>query len=292
MTAVLLLGAGGFLGRHIHRAFLADDWDVTEGPSRRRCDLADLTVAGLARLTAGMDVVVNATGAVTGDDRELARTNVDLVARLVAACPPATRLVQLGSLAEYGPGRVEPWRERDDCRPVSAYGRSKARGSDLVLAATAAGDADAVVLRIANPVGERQPETSVLGRVATAVRADPDGEVTVGALDGLRDFVSACDVARAVVVAAGAALPARHRVFNVGTGHATSVREAVRQLLVLTDFRGLLREIDVAGSTRSASVDCSVADPSLAREHLGWSASDSLSQALSAVAADCARVPA
>jgi len=73
--------------------------------------------------------------------------NVDLVTRLVAACSPDTRLVQLGSLAEYGPGRVEPWRESDDCRPVSAYGRTKARGSERVLAATVAGDVDAVVLR-------------------------------------------------------------------------------------------------------------------------------------------------
>jgi nucleoside-diphosphate-sugar epimerase len=58
-------------------------------------------------------------------------------------------------------------------------------------------------------------------------------------------------------------------VFNVGSGRAVPVREAVRLLAQVAGFDGQIHE-DAAGSARSATVDWALADCTRAGAVLGW----------------------
>ena len=282
---LLILGASGFLGRHVWRQAAAAGAEVvTAGragppagsPAHRQVDLAADGPDLIAEMIASVapDVVANCAGATTGGPDLLAAANVTgtyaLVRAMLEAGNPA-RLVHLGSAAEYG--RVEPGlasSESSPCRPVAAYGATKLAGTRLVELARAAGGLDAVVLRVFNPVGAGAPENSLPGRVAAALRQAlaSGADVRLGSLDAARDFVDARDIAAAVLAAAAAPeLP--HAVLNVGSGTGVPARMLVKELVAISGYAGLVHE-DSPGPARSGDVPWSQADITLARQDLDW----------------------
>ncbi|AHH95438.1 NAD-dependent epimerase/dehydratase family protein [Kutzneria viridogrisea] len=280
MTRVLLIGANGFLGAHVKRALTgaAGTSVVTAGRSAS-CDFAlDLVTGGVAGVLAALeqaepDVVVNCAGKVAGPPDVLAEGNITGPANLVGALLTrgcATRLVHLGSAGEYG--RVEvgtPITERTRPCPVGVYGVTKLAGTAVVSAGRAAG-LDAVVLRVFNPFGPGSPVGSLPGRLATQLRqAIAEGtDVHLGALDDVRDFVDARDVAEAVLAVCQAST-VDTGVLNVASGRATPVRQLVTTLADIAGFTGVVVEQGV-GSARSAEVPWHQADISTIGELLGW----------------------
>ncbi|MER5704803.1 NAD(P)-dependent oxidoreductase [Micromonospora sp. NPDC002296] len=260
---VAVLGGTGFVGRHVCAALTAAGAEVTtvsrtepadpdgEPPGRwAGMDLAGAPSERIAALLADLDaaVVVNCAGAVWRPTPEQLRSgNVDLVVRLMAALgrldrPP--RLVQLGSVHEYGAGAEHgPTPEDHPTAPVTDYGLSKLRGSQAVIDAARAGGLDAVVLRAANSTGPHLPRGSLLGgiagRLADFARSRPAAGVamplSLAPLTVRRDFVDIRDVADAVVSAAApAGPPLVGEVVNVGSGRAVPVRELVDLLIGLS----------------------------------------------------------
>ncbi len=293
MTRVLLLGATGFIGRHV-RAALEATPGVTGLVCPRRTEL-DLLTAEEAQLGTVLgrhepNVVVNCTGRLDGTRAELMTVHAMVTARLldaIAARAPHTRLVRLGSAGEYGPvGHGTRIKEGSKTRPVGAYGVSHLAATHLVRAAKDGG-ADAVSLRVFNPIGAGAQGNSVLVRAAERISHalhTGDDAVTMGPLGSWRDLVDARDVARAVVAAAIVpSLPAA--VVNVGRGHAVRTRDAVMALADLAGYRGRIVESGDAPA-RSQGVDWTCADPALARDTLAWAPSHSLEEALSAIWAD------
>ncbi|WP_030275492.1 NAD-dependent epimerase/dehydratase family protein [Streptomyces sp. NRRL B-24484] len=285
---VLVLGATGFLGGHIaeHLRTFPGARVLRAGHSSSadlRIDLANETVEGLAALLADLRpaAVVNCAGAVTGD--ALLQTGLNargpaVLAAALRAVLPGTRLVHLGSAAEYGAcEHGTSLAETAAARPGGLYGATKLAGTLAVTEAAAKGQ-DAVVLRVFNPIGPGAPGTSLAGRLAAELhRAGPDGTVTVGDLSAHRDFVDARDVARAV----GAALTAAHPlppVVNVAGGEARPVRAVADALVAAARFGGRIEEHG-AGSERSAAVSWQQADISTARA-LGWEPRITLAESL------------
>ncbi|QFZ20228.1 NAD-dependent epimerase/dehydratase family protein [Saccharothrix syringae] len=274
-TRVLVFGATGYLGRRVVAALTARP-GVEVVPVRRggppggdhvRHDLVSTDPADLLSSTAP-DAVVNCTGRLGGTATELVAANVTAVARLLDALPAATRLVTLGSAAEYGVVPVgRPVGEDAPEKPVSAYGATKLSATGLVRAAVAAGRADAVVLRVFNPVGAGAPHDTVLGRAVAAIRSAATG-VRLGPLGAHRDFVDVRDIAEAVALAA-LATGAPGPVLNIGSGTAVVVRDAVKLLVEESGFTGQVVESDPAPD-RSRAVDWIAADVTRAREVLGW----------------------
>jgi NDP-hexose 4-ketoreductase len=283
----LVLGASGFLGNPICQALAGAGFEVV-GVARRRGPLdgvhrrveLDLVAGGPQALAELLQaerpgVVVNAAGCVRGDEAEMTRANVELVAHLldaVTAAPRPARIVHLGSAAEYGLGSREARLAEDSpLRPVSPYGVGKARASRLLLGAFAAGTAEGAVLRVFNPIGPGAPPSSVLGRVAAEL-ARQDGaaapRVVVGPLGAWRDFVDVRDVAEAALLAATTP-EAPRRALNVARGEAVCVREAVAMLVGIARPGAEVVE-EGAGSSRSSGVDWQEADVRAAREALGW----------------------
>jgi nucleoside-diphosphate-sugar epimerase len=280
---VLLLGASGFLGRHIHQRLneagaellTAGRAPVAGWHRHVHLDLTATTAAELSDVLVAHapDVVVNAAGLTVGDSDELIATNVGGTSTLIDAlrrARPFARLVHLGSAAEYGPVPIgAPVGEGAPTRPTSVYGMTKLAATHLVVLARAAG-LDAVVLRVFNPVGPGVPPTSLPGRVVAEllrVRGAHD-QIQLGPLTDHRDFVDPRDVAEAVLAAALA--PAlRSPVLNVGSGRATPIRCLVDELLAIAGFTGDVRQ-DVARAARSADVPWQQADISAIDACLGW----------------------
>lgn len=290
---VLVLGAGGFLGRQVARHLAAQPgFAVTAAPHSAQLDLAradDRTWQALLAQTRP-DAVVNCAGRTSGDAADLWQANVTLVQALiraarVQAAPP--HLIHLGSAAEYGPqaGAVS---EDTPARPDSPYGRSKLAGTLALL--EAAPGLPVTVLRPGNPVGEGQGAQTLTGRAARLFREAVERgrpEVTFGDLSPARDFIDARDVARAVDTVLHA--PPRDPLLNVGRGEAVSARTLVAELARISRYSGHIRE-QAAGSSRSAGVAWQQLDIARLRR-AAWTPHYSLQDALHALWRDVSTQP-
>ncbi|MDI5963867.1 NAD-dependent epimerase/dehydratase family protein [Streptomyces sp. SL13] len=277
---VLLLGADGFLGRHVAERLLADPAVQLTALGRRddadvRFDLADGSPGALARFLDAVHpgVVVNCAGTTRGGARDLVRHNTVAVATVCEALRRSrcgARLVHLGCSAEYGPSPVGSSTGEDAVpRPGGPYGVSKLAAGELVLGS----DLDAIVLRVFSPVGPGTPTASPLGRLAEALRRvmqNGDPELKLGGLTAQRDFVDVRDVARAVHAAS---LSAAQGVVNIGTGRAVRLKDVVATLARAAGFDGSLHELEDPVAVPPYPDGCGVwqqADVRTARDRLGW----------------------
>nr|AID47018.1 NDP-hexose 4-ketoreductase [Streptomyces globisporus] len=291
---MVVLGGSGFLGRHLRTAYRSAGADVvgvsrTAGPAHggtgERSLAFDLAEAGrteLLDLLSGLrpDVIVNAAGAVWQvTEEEMRRANDELVAALTAAVaelPGRPRLIQLGSVHEYGAGDPDTGiTEEREPAPVNAYGRSKLRATRHVLDAAEAGELDGVVLRMANIIGPGSPAGSLLGGVAAHLQrfardsGSTDAELVLGPLRAERDFVDVRDVVDAVLAVGSApASGVSGRVVNVGSGQAVRSGRVVERLIELSGLP--VRLVERSADPNRSDLDCLWLDISRARRLLGW----------------------
>ncbi|MFI5825334.1 NAD-dependent epimerase/dehydratase family protein [Streptomyces rishiriensis] len=287
---VLLLGATGFVGRHVGAALERAGYEVLavarhprKTPASWRfhpMDLAQAESRALVELIdeARPEAVVNAAGEVWSPTADRMRhSNQVLVERLLAALAaagPRPRLVQLGSVHEYSPQPRGVWlTESSPEVPATGYGRSKLHGTRAVLRAVGTGAADAVVLRLSNVIGAGTPRGSLLGQVATQLLEGTAGgrtaEVRVSPLRSSRDFVDAQDVSRAVVAALRSP-GAAGRVVNVASGASQPVRDMVDLLISISGRPARLVERPLTQSRALTDTDWMAVEVSTARTVLGW----------------------
>ena len=291
-SIIVVLGASGFLGRHIRAAFAAAGARVVPVSRETREGVAlDLVRAGqpeLRRLCAGADVLVNAAGAVWGGtEREMTEVNAELVRRLtevLAGLPGRLRFVHLGSAYEYGPASAGVSVDEDwPSAPTTEYGRTKLLGTQAVVRAAEEGGVDGVVLRVSVACGPGAPKVSLPGIVAERLATGPD-ELRLAPLRAHRDLVDVRDVADAVLAAANAPRGAiTGDVINVGSGAAVPVRDLVDLMISLSGRPVRVVEEAVAeaagqGTRSDARWQC--LDIGRARRTLGWTPRRTLAESM------------
>lgn len=152
---VLITGANGMLGRDLQAALAGHE--VT---ALARADLDVTDAAAVAAAVHGHDAVVNCAAYTKVDDAE---THEDLAyavnatgpANLAAACAATgARLVTVSTDYVFDGDATEPYAEDLPRDPINAYGRTKAAGEELALAAHPVGT---YVVRTAWLYGEHGP---------------------------------------------------------------------------------------------------------------------------------------
>lgn len=302
----LILGGGGFAGRHVaillaragHRVILAN----RHGPS---CvfppDVAEtitwvtfeLATAEWATMIAGVDVIhhfawntIPATA--NADPVADLSGNVAATLRLLEAMrrrPDPPRLVFASSGGTvYGKLRQIPVTEAHPLAPITAYGAAKAAVELYMGYYRALYGLDCRVGRVANPfgagqdVGRGQGAATVFLHRALAnqpIEIWGDGEV-------IRDYIHIADAAAGLVRLAGAPRTDHAWIFNLASGHGVSLNGIIAELEARLERR--LHVVRQPG--RVFDVPVSVLDVSLARDVLGWAPRLSFAEGIARTVAD------
>jgi UDP-glucose 4-epimerase len=166
----------------------------------------------------------------------------------------------------YGPPEYLPIDERHPTNPQVSYGISKLAIEKYLLLFRQLHGIKPVILRLANPYGERQRVATAQGAVAVfmhralgrqCVEIWGDGSVT-------RDYLYIEDVANALLAAAK--YQGAHTMFNIGSGQGLSLN-ALLALMETTLGRAIERRYLPA---RPFDVPVNVLSAELARQELNW----------------------
>ena len=195
-------------------------------------------------------------------------------------------IVFSSSATVYGKPASVPIREDFPLSTTNPYGETKLMLERVLTDLCAAGDLKSVsILRYFNPIGAHES-----GLIGEDPRGIPNNllpyvsQVSVGKLatlrifgcdydtpdgTGVRDYIHVVDLARAHLCALDRAATVEGvEHFNIGTGHGYSVLDIVRAYEQATGKKVPF----VFGPRRPGDIAQCYADPSLAREKLGWSA--------------------
>jgi GDP-4-dehydro-6-deoxy-D-mannose reductase len=285
---VLVTGAAGFVGSWLVPALVADGHTVHAAGQEGHAFPADRAGAEWV----GMDITsTDSVAAVVervapeavyhlagqasvgdsfGDPLGTWDVNATGTLRIASALPKGARLLLVSSAEAYGavPEPEQPIREERLLRPCNPYAASKAAAE---MAALQAGDAglEVVVARSFNHTGPGQDPRFALASFArqlAVIRAGgAEPVLRVGNLSARRDLLDVRDVVRAYVTLMRAGAPGT--VYNVCSGSARSMREAVDELVELSGTRARV-EVDPE-RVRPVDVPLLLGDSARLRG-LGW----------------------
>lgn len=255
---ILVIGAAGFVGRHLLRHLSKDasldvcatklgfeTIDTSEYPDVRVFDL-DIT---LPDTTAGLlqeihpDVIIHlaAQSSVGLSFKKPELTmNINVMGSLrvmeavKAVCPGCTVLM-VGSSEQYGPVPPEllPVRETTRLEPVSPYAISKMAVESLASLYVKSYGLKFIMVRAFNHIGPGQLPLFVVSDFARQIAVIEKGEaepvIQVGNLTALRDFTDVRDIVRGYRSLTLSGRPGE--VYNIGSGHSVTVQYILDTLL-------------------------------------------------------------
>lgn len=285
---VLVTGGAGFIGHHVVKALLTENYKVvvldnfsTGMKSNLHAEAglieADITDEKIAAIFSEekFDHVIHLAAQTSvphslvfpGED---CRTNIAGSVNIMDACRhnKVKRIVFASSAAVYGDLDAIPLREDAPAHPTSFYGLSKLTVEKYLDIYHKLFSLNYAVLRYANVYGERQGDSGEGGVVSIFARKIKNAQPLEIFGDGgqTRDFIYAGDVAQANCRALSAPEAALNRVYNIGANKQTSVNDLAR---VLADTAGQKARI-VYAAPRQGDIYHSLLDNTSAVKMLGW----------------------
>ncbi len=291
----LITGVGGFAGPHlVQRLVASTDWTLygtqrqaaptgAHGYTAVSLDLLDreqvqATIAEIApdyvfHLAAQSHVPTSHHDhGATLMNNIIGQTHLLDACRTLAALP---RVLIVASGEEYGlatPAEM-PLREDNPLRPTSPYAVSKVAQDYLGLQYFLAYGLPVIRVRAFNHIGPGQSDRFVISAFARQIAEIEAGRcapvVRVGNLEAQRDFLDVRDVVQAYYLALIRGEPGA--VYNIGSGVAVSISDALNQLLALSHAT-ITVETDPE-RLRPADVPLIVADTTRLRTTTGWAPS-------------------
>jgi UDP-glucose 4-epimerase len=298
----LITGGAGYIGAHVVELLLGEGLnvvvldDLSTGDRGRLPDDVPLVVASVADASVLADVLRrhDVQGVVhfaakkrvaesVADPLLYYRENVGGFESLLQAMTDVgvSRLVLSSSAAVYGTTDEPMVTEESRLDPANPYGFTKLVCERMLREVGVASGLSWVALRYFNVAGAGRPgladtgAANLIPMVFEAISAGRDPQVfgvDYPTRDGscVRDFVHVSDLAVAHVVAARALLDRPMAgIYNVGTGHGSSVKEVIATVAAVT---GAELTPKVVGR-RPGDPAQVVADPRKIEHELGWRAS-------------------
>ncbi|TAL88415.1 MAG: NAD-dependent epimerase/dehydratase family protein [Rhodanobacter sp.] len=288
---VVIFGGGGFIGSAITDRLLKDGHSVriferprvtpyrtfssTEHVEWLTGDL--LSTHDVTEAIDGVDVVVHLVSTTlpkSSNDDPIYDVQSNLVATLqmltlmVQKKIPKIVFISSGGTV-YGTPEYLPIDERHPTEPRVSYGITKLAIEKYLLMYQRMHGLKAVILRVANPYGERQRIETAQGAVGVflhralkheAIDIWGDGSVT-------RDYIYIGDVANAFALAVQ--YDGMQSVFNISSGHGTSLNELLGVLERALGYCVVRNYVP----GRTFDVPTSILACELAKTELGWSPS-------------------
>jgi len=299
---VLVTGAAGFIGSHLVDRLLAEGFsvvgvddlstgrieNVAHNQGNRafefiRGDICDTALD--KRIVKDVEAVFHEAALVSVsrsvEDPILAnRINVDGTLALLSACLDSgvKRFIYASTCAVYGDATSLPAEESQLPNPISPYAASKLAAENYCAAFHRVYGLETVSLRYFNVYGPRQGYGPYSGVITIFVNRALKGEHPIIHGDGeqSRDFISVGDVAEANMSALNAQ-GVGGEVFNVATGHPTTINELARAVLKVTG-KGGLRPVHV--EPRPGDIRYSYGSTEKAERRLNFRAKVDLMQGL------------
>jgi UDP-glucose 4-epimerase len=181
------------------------------------------------------------------------------------------RLVLASTCGVYGDQTSQPIDESVPRAPTSPYGTSKLAADNAAMDLAGTGAVGAVSLRAFNIAGAllNHPdpdETRLIPRMIAVQRGTAPELVVNGDGDAIRDFVHVADMADAFALALEACKPGTARVYNIGSGRPTRVRDVISMVEQVTGRPVARRHVPPA-----AEPQVLLADSKAIQADLGWS---------------------
>lgn len=183
---------------------------------------------------------------------------------------PETRVFVASSAAMFGDAPESPQHEDTPCRPLNPYAVAKLAAHQLTGRLREHDGLFACSGILYNHESERRPESFVprkITRAAAAIRLGLANEVTLGALDAVRDWSFAGDIVRGAWLMLQQDRPADY-ILASGIPHTVADLAEVAFGYVGLEARDCIR-VDPA-LVRQAEVTSLVGDASPAHRELGW----------------------
>jgi UDP-glucose 4-epimerase len=292
---VLVTGADGFIGSHLTERLVAEGarvrafciynsagsagWlDQAPRETRSALDLrfGDIRDARFVEAAAeGIEVIFHLAALVAIPYSYVAPesfidTNVRGTLNVLEAARRAgvRRLVHTSTSEVYGTPSELPIRETHPLQAQSPYAASKVAADQFALAFQHSFDLPVVVLRPFNTYGPRQSERAVLPTILRQLLAG-SRQIRLGRLDPRRDLTYVADTVDGFVRAATAP-GIEGRVVQLGTGRSESIGDLLGLACRLLGTEAVAVEDPARLRPDASEVLVLEADPSLAREVLGW----------------------
>jgi GDP-4-dehydro-6-deoxy-D-mannose reductase len=289
----LVTGAKGFVGRHLCARIRSAGVSVTE-LDLPEVDVRDFSALKLMLTAQRPDLIYHlaAQASVAHSWRDPLATysaNVIGTATLLEAARltvPTARIVVVSSACVYDGATVsDRLTEADPVRPRSPYGVSKAIAEDLSRNYVNNFGLDVLVARGFNATGPGQDESYVVPaltrKIICAVRQG-DGEIGVGNVKTIRDFIDVRDMVSALVALASRGT--RGEIYNVCSGSPVSIGDVATSLIRMSGAEVSL-SADLEHRRQGDSTRL-VGDPSATIARLGWRTEIPLEKTLQDVWAD------
>jgi NAD dependent epimerase/dehydratase len=312
----LVTGAAGFIGSHLVERLVRQGADVrafvryTSRPGHGNLDLlpADVraaveVVAGdvtdaacIDAAVAGCDVVLHLAAIISiphsyRGAAECLAVNGEGTLRVLEACRRhgVRRLVHTSTSEVYGSARSVPMSEAHPVAPQSPYAATKVAADAIVTAMHRSFGVPAVIVRPFNTYGPRQSTRAVLPSIVAQLVSGAS-EIQLGDLRPTRDFVHVDDTVNGFLAAARVDA-AVGGVFNLATGHETSIGDAARLAMRVVGREVPVRRVAARERPTASEVARLCGDASAARATRGWQPSVALEQGLAGVADHIRRHP-
>jgi GDP-4-dehydro-6-deoxy-D-mannose reductase len=298
----LVTGAGGFVGRHLCDALVANGYEVTAvgGPSDEgldsRVDICNREEVRELVERARPNVVFHLAAQSfvpesLNDPEETYRVNILGTANVAFALRDlAPRFVFTSSAEVYGSRdeREMPLLETLAPRPGNPYAASKVASEAILLGENRAFGLDVVIARAFNHIGPGQSDRFAIASFAAGLaRIAAGGErvLRVGNLDARRDFLDVRDVVRAYIALARDG--ERGEIYNVCSGKAVAIRDLLGELIRIARVPVEVR----SDRARARSGEAAISYGSDAKlvERTGWRSEHALVQSLRDIYADACK---